>query len=896
MQAPLGIFTTDDRLVVRAWDDWLALATGIAPHQARDRHLTEIIPDLASRGILPIFETVLSRGTVAILAPALHHYLIACAPQRPVDGFSQMQQHVTIGPLRDDGRVVGLMVTIEDVTARVADERHLAAHIDGLTRLLGDEDWRTRRAAVTTLASHGEAIVESLVDTLRTQHRNLAVLSSALDLLAVSDIDVIDPLVACLADPDANLRIQAALILGERRDPRAIGPLMSRLDDPDANVQFHAIEALATLQATEACEALLAIAEARDFFLAFPAIQALGRVGNPSIAPRLVPLLADDLLRAPVIEILGELGDEDVVGPLLELLNTSGAPADVIADALAGLYERYESRYGAGDHIASLVRRGIRAAGTQRILDAVRELGADRLPSLAKVLSWLEGDAVQRALTRLLGHGAVRSQVVEALVRHGSGVVALLIEQLRAEDLETRQAAAVALGRIGDRRATQALVGVLRDAELAVPVAGALARIGDRTAFEPLLELLGTPDAATRQAAVAALNSIGHPDMPPRIATLLENPDPLVRESALRIAGYFGYPECLERVLDCCHDASEAVRRTAIESVAFFEHARVVPALVDALERDTPAVRAAAAAALGRVEGAGVAGALTGALHDADPWVRYLAVRSLGTMGDPSVGSEVLDLLRNDPAPHVRLAAIEVLGRLRPAEALEVLLPLAESSDRDIGAAAIRALGNIAGPDALGAVEKILRAPEAWQRSAAVMAATARSEPRVAQLLQWTAAADDDRHVAAAAVEALATLSRREDQQGQDATRALTALAREASVREAVIRALGDLPPRRLGEVAAGLTDRSPDVRRACIEALSRMKHPDASRALEAALDDAEAVVRLAAVKELKQLGTRSARRKLLSLARKDADVAVRHAAMLAAARSGESGFDVAQD
>ena len=54
--------------------------------------------------------------------------------------------------------------------------------------------------------------------------------------------------------------------------------------------------------------------------------------------------------------MLGELGDADVTIPLVRLLNTSGAPADVITDALAGLFDRYESRYGAGDHIADLVR------------------------------------------------------------------------------------------------------------------------------------------------------------------------------------------------------------------------------------------------------------------------------------------------------------------------------------------------------------------------------------------------------------------------------------------------------------------------------------------------------------------------------------------------------------
>ena len=122
----------------------------------------------------------------------------------------------------------------------------------------------------------------------------------------------------------------------------------------------------------------------------------------------------------------------------------------------------------------------------------------------------------------------------------------LLIDELDAEDLDTRQAAAVALGRIGDRKATLALVAALTIRELALPAAGALARLGDGEAFDALIGLLGHADTAVRQAVIAALNSIGHPDMPERIVGLLDDPNPVVRESAVRIAGYFGYAACAD--------------------------------------------------------------------------------------------------------------------------------------------------------------------------------------------------------------------------------------------------------------------------------------------------------------------------------------------------------------
>ncbi len=311
----------------------------------------------------------------------------------------------------------------------------------------GADDWRVRRAAVTTLAEHGDAIVESLVRDAARPASQPSTCSAARSTCWRSPTSTSSsPLVELLRRPmTPNLRIQAALILGERRDRR---PSQTRsslaLDDPDVNVRFHAIEALGRLGATEACDR--ARRDRREWRLLPRLSGAPGARADRTTRHRAAARAAARRRRccaAPVIDALGELGDEDVVAPLVELLERIGRPtATSIADALAGLHERYEHGYGAGEHIAGLVRRGITARGTQRVLDAVHRVAADRLPSLAKVLGWLEGEPVQRALTRLLGHEAVRSQIVEALVRHGAGVVGLLIEQLHAEDLETRQAAA----------------------------------------------------------------------------------------------------------------------------------------------------------------------------------------------------------------------------------------------------------------------------------------------------------------------------------------------------------------------------------------------------------------------------------------------------------------------
>src|SRR5262249_51290103 len=284
--------------------------------------------------------------------------------------------------------------------------------------------------------------------------------------------------------------------------------------DPDSNVRYHAIEALGKLRAADAVDHLLSIVDSGDFYLVFPALDALNRIGDSRIAPRLVPLLQDKMLRVPATDTLGQLGDEEAVRPLINLLNEPGAPANVVAQSLAAIYDRYEKQYGEGSYIADMARRSISPTGAQNLLDSLGESNDEGLRELALVSGWMDGEAIERALTRLLGKATARKEVVEALVRHGAKVTELLIEQLDSDDQETRQAAVIALGRIGDPRAVPALVRILTsDEALVITAAGALAKIGDRRSLDALLDLIGHKQPAVRQAAIGAINSIGHPEM-----------------------------------------------------------------------------------------------------------------------------------------------------------------------------------------------------------------------------------------------------------------------------------------------------------------------------------------------------------------------------------------------
>src|SRR5215212_9988267 len=134
----IGVFTTDASLVIQIWDAALARLTGIPSDAACGRPLLELLPDLEERRLLSRFRRVLDEGVVEVLAPAFHQYLIPCPPAVASEHFDRMRQRVTIAPLREEGRIVGALVTVEDVTARLERERALSvqlAHADEDTRL-----------------------------------------------------------------------------------------------------------------------------------------------------------------------------------------------------------------------------------------------------------------------------------------------------------------------------------------------------------------------------------------------------------------------------------------------------------------------------------------------------------------------------------------------------------------------------------------------------------------------------------------------------------------------------------------------------------------------------------------------------------------------------------------
>lgn len=1009
LNSQIYIVKTDKNLRVTSWDPLLKQITGLSSETVSGKPLNEIVdalrsniaPDLDAAGWLTRFQRVLDTGETQTNTPDFDRPLIPCAPTKPSRYFQQMQQRVTISPRREHNgeEICGTIITIEDVTPLMDLEREMAEKLaspdetirlqaaqalanqstdlpnNPLVSAMGDESWRVRQLAVNSLVVQAqETTINRILNILREEHRNLSALNSALQVLALSNVDTLPTLINWLTQSeDPDLRIYTALLLGEQKDPRAIQPLISALADPDINVRYHAIEALGNLRAVEAVEALAEIAESRDFFLAFPALEALMRIGDPLGADRLVSLLEDEMLCEPAAGALSKLGDKQVVEPLAELLNNPNSPILALARAIATLYERYEKVYGEGQYIADLANRVIKAEGEANLIAIAADAKGEELVAVTLLLTWRTGPVVEQALVQLLHEPIVRSMVMETLVSKAKGkevrsrICHMLIEQLTAEELETRRCAVVVLGKIGDPLAVPALMVLLgvnqssekadfsstvtteslselslaeqeqrrlgmilehlammpTEPELIIVAAEALAKIGDRRSFEALMSLLGHADVGVRQAAIAALNSLSHPDMPARIFQCLQDENPKIRESAVKIAGYFAWPNCVDLLLQLCHDPNNRVCRAAIEHLPFLESDRVIPALVEASEDEQPSIRAAAARAFGQIDTPEAIPHLLQALNDIEPWVRYYSARSLGWHGSIQAVAPLCRVSQFDVATHVRVAAIAALGEIskslpQKVQSLEeqnqiktilvqTLAPLAisEDSEEDIARTAIASLGTLAsalrgiGDFDFSLLLNLLKSPSFTRRICSLEMLGICGDETVVEPIQQLLVEEGEIEVANVAIQALGNLH------CEAATMALIELLSNSQYQEAALLALtGTSVPRislflgtgvdsadklassqdsllqqKIQWLAKGFTHPDPIVRSGVVEVLARLKHPLASQFLVQALDDADASVRLSCIRALAHLGHRGIEEKLLKISLNDPNARVRRAA-----------------
>jgi HEAT repeat protein len=342
-------------------------------------------------------------------------------------------------------------------------------------------------------------------------------------------VDTVAEQIAALKDEDWAIREEAAVALGTFRDPRAVVPLVSLLRDTDRAVREAAISALTAIGEPSVPALGLCLSDPQ------PGVQEAASSVLASIADGrvLAPLITalvnrDWIVRMHAAKALGKIKDSDAIEPLIPLLQDKvKAVREEATAALAAI----------GDEALPSLVEALNQSEWLVRLHAVEALGKMRSPEAVEpLLSALFNDHDQ----------AVREDVVRALGQVGDGrAVEFLMIVMKEPGL--RPLAVEALGQIGDPRAVPLLIDVLDGVDrpaVSRPVAGcgdmwdeemvtkgaavrALGAIGNDTAIPSLLKALEHTE--TRADAAVALVRFGTKVIAPLLAIMTQSSDENVR-------------------------------------------------------------------------------------------------------------------------------------------------------------------------------------------------------------------------------------------------------------------------------------------------------------------------------------------------------------------------------
>lgn len=660
---------------------------------------------------------------------------------------------------------------------------------DLLLVALGDGDWRVRKeaASVCSRIEPRTAVVFAVARAL-AERDNVGLRNAAVEALVGIGPDAVAGAIDALSRLDADGRKLAVEVLAGAPTLAGMRALARATNDADVNVVVAAAEALgqAHLAGDEARElaavALTVLLDRPETDVRLAALESMSRLEAEVPWARLEPLFADPLLRRNAIGAAAGNPSPRAMRALAEACADPSATMSL--HAVVALGRSIEATWGK-DELLDVVAKTLRSSSAAKA----------RLRALAK--PGVEGSA--------------------------------------------RSGAVLALGLVRDPDDVSLLVEALTDEEVAERAEAALHLFGQE-ATGPLLVAGRSAVPSLRGATISMLQELAPRDPEPLLAVreALTDPSTEVLAAALKSLTIVGTAEDLPAAAKhvTSADAKVAVAAQAAVLALATKHPAAARASIAGVDARGDAALAAARsldgiARAGQGEPADMAflGIALNHRHAAIRRAAIDALASLGAYSNPATTlkdevAETIGFCLADEESVVAHAAIRALGRLGRAELLAALAATTKDPLR-LGAV-LRALCDADPARAFAAARPLLRSRESALATAAVeVVGATRIDGHVEALM---GAADHPDHEVVKV--ALSRLARTGDE------RALAALARAIdhdadNVRRYAAELLGQESGTEAESLLRGRLDRerSAEVRRAIMEALSRRPDPEGSSA-----------------------------------------------------------------
>jgi quinoprotein glucose dehydrogenase len=503
-----------------------------------------------------------------------------------------------------------------------------------LVGLLTHPDKRVRQEAQFALAEKGDTAIRPLAQVARVNDQRVARLHGVWGLGQIARQKnraarkAIDEVLPLLSDKDAEVRAQAAKVLGDARAAKAFNALTALLSDPKERPRFFAAIALGKLGRKEAALPLVAMLRAndnRDRHLRHAAVMGLAGCADPArlkelatdpaAAVRMGALLALRRLQRP--EVAAFLDDSDVHVVIEAARAANDLPVPAALPALAAKAAQATRHH-------------------QQILDL--QPPAKPKPETAPTSTTLAVETVDLST-------ALFRRVINANFRLGTPASAAALTALAASGALPESLRAEALTALGD-----------------------WAKPSGRDRVTGLWRPLDARDAALAKAALQ-----------PQLDSLLRDAPPSVKLAAIAAAGRLGISSAAAAAHDLLTDRAQPanVRVEALRLLASQRDSRLPDAVKLALSDSNERLRHEATRLQAQLQPDDAVTQLRSTLANGALREKQSALITLGTLNNAAADDLVLQwldrLLAGQVPPELQLEIVEAAAR-RPRQPFQAKL------------------------------------------------------------------------------------------------------------------------------------------------------------------------------------------------------------------------------
>jgi HEAT repeat protein len=676
-------------------------------------------------------------------------------------------------------------ILLEQARSADSDTRHRVAatvaksdegeHLALAFELLGDRDWRVRKAIVEGFLQHtSDDIIRGLIlalhDDANAGKRNSA--TEALIRIGQRSLEII--LREFHQERDPDVRLSLVNLLGDLRSDDGLTLLLHVLEgEHDINVLSSAVASVGKYRDSRTIPKLLELLRREDLWLKFHVVEALGHIGDRAALPSILPLYAEPSLRKPVLEAVGRIADVGTVNFLLRILNEESKLNLTALRALIRIARSDKPRVIEAAE-RQIIQRMFRESFPKTKIDAL----VDHLVSTPKrdvknfILTFLGWSGDARATRPLLDHlqqPESADLAAQALIDLGPVASQPVLEALQNSDDDEITALLIRIVNMaGGPEAIPTILQFLDhdNAMIRRLAIEALGEILETGTVDYLLAKLDDSDVGCQQAAVNSASALvaAFPEIKndtlAKIRRLLGSSDVPTKLNSLSIYVNIQGEGYHDELLLASKDEDAVIRQKAISLMGKFSDERFADTMVLSLADESTNVRLAAIEAIQTLKPETGLAPLISSLEDTDIWLRTAAAQALGEYRDAAIVEPLVRHLETDVTP-VKIAVIDALGKSESEGAREALLQRLDEADIEIRKAAILALSRIPGDTIFERLSAFLLDPDWRLRAAAALALGQRGDERALGALHHAMETDPDTFVRQSVVAGLEKMASR---------------------------------------------------------------------------------------------------------------------------------------